>query len=438
MRIVYLHQYFVTPEQSGGVRSFEFATRLASRGHEVHVVSTARTESRASQWETEQRNGLFVHRIAIPYSNEMAYARRVLAFAQFVLPAAAKTRAIRPDLIFATSTPLTIALPAIIAKLGKRIPMVFEVRDAWPDVPIQLDILRNPILQRSARILEHLAYASSAHVIALSPGMAQAVIASGYPSSQVGVIPNASDLQKSAVSTSIGSWRSEFSWAEEKKLIAYTGTLGYVNNPIYLAELSKAVSKLSDDIVFVVVGTGAQRELLERHAESIGVLGNVLQLLDPVPSECIPDILKDVEAGISTIRSEPILAANSANKFFNYLAAGRPVILNHGGWQAELLSEYAAGISVPGDDIDEAARQIVAFVGDHLALREAGQAARRLAEERFDREELFARFADILEGSAGLPRHETIWNTLRTLMAMRRSRNYLRAEQSEQLASRIA
>ena len=118
MRLVYLHQYFNTPQMSGGTRSYEMARRFVAAGHEVHVITSRRTgKAKAGdrQWTTTLEAGIQVHWCWVPYSNEMSLMRRMAAFVRFAVAAARRSVSIGGDAIFATSTPLTIAFPAIYA-----------------------------------------------------------------------------------------------------------------------------------------------------------------------------------------------------------------------------------------------------------------------------------------------------------------------------------
>src|SRR5690242_11088414 len=118
MRIVYLHQYFATPKMAGGTRSYEMARRLAANGHEVHMVTsrTSGDDNRAfPRWDVEVVDGIHVHWLPVRYENRMTYRRRMVAFALFALFASHRARRLQGEVVFATSTPLTIALPAIAA-----------------------------------------------------------------------------------------------------------------------------------------------------------------------------------------------------------------------------------------------------------------------------------------------------------------------------------
>lgn len=132
MRITYLHQYFNTPEMSGGTRSYEMARKLVAMGHEVNMITSWRENDGKTDWFETEEAGIHVHWIPVPYSNKMGFYERLRAFTKFAVYSSLKAIQLKSDIIFATSTPLTIAIPGVIASKINHIPMVFEVRDLWP------------------------------------------------------------------------------------------------------------------------------------------------------------------------------------------------------------------------------------------------------------------------------------------------------------------
>ena len=169
---------------------------------------------------------------------------RLTAFFEFAIRAARRARGIQGNVVFATSTPLTIAIPAVYAARRRRIPMVFEVRDLWPELPIAIGALKNPILRRAARMLERFSYSNSAAVVALSPGMAQGIVHAGYPREKIVVVPNASDLEFFQRNPSEGrEFRRRMGIGEDKILVGYLGTLGRVNGVSYLVRLAAALKR---------------------------------------------------------------------------------------------------------------------------------------------------------------------------------------------------
>lgn len=395
MRIVYLHQYFHTPGEVGGTRSFEMARRFVAAGHEVHVVTSDQGGGQGSwrDWEVE---GIQVHSLPVAYDNAMGFRRRLSSFLSFALRAGPRAAAVRPDVVFATSTPLTIALPAAWAKLRRRVPVVFEVRDLWPEMPIAMGALRNPVLRWAARRLERFAYAISDRVVALSPGMAAGVVATGYPEDQVVTASNACDVATFAVPPSQGqAYRESLAVLGAGPLVVYCGTFGRVNDVGWLADVARELLDRSDTQL-LVVGRGAEEARIVERARAAGVLDRNLHVLGPVPKQVVPSVLSAADVVLSLFAPIPEMEVNSANKFFDGLAAGRPVAINYGGWQADILRDRGAGLVLPHDDPAAAASALDALAHDPARLRRAGEAAHELARGEFDRDRLTGRVLDAL------------------------------------------
>lgn len=401
MRILYLHQYFVTPEMAGGTRSYEMARRWA-REHEVHIITAAahrNTDSRG--WQLRTIEGVQVHSYPVPYSNNMPFRERLAAFAAFAMRAGRQAVRIGGDLVFATSTPLTIAIPGAYASSRLGVPMVFEVRDLWPDVPIAMGVLRARFPIWLARRLEGFAYKRSAQIIALSAGMADGVAARGYPREKIHVVPNSADIDQFSVAADLESRVLKgFPGILNKPLLVYCGTLGDVNAVGYLAQVAAIVKRQGNKVHFLVVGSGKQEKLVREQAIHMGVLGVNFWMHPSVPKVEIPSILRAATASCSLVANIPELWANSANKFFDSLAAGRPVVINHGGWQADLINNANCGLVLDPTDYEYSAERLTAFMTDEVRVSEAGKRALRLAKSQFDRDKLARKLLSVLAGVA--------------------------------------
>jgi len=398
MRITYLHQYFNTPEMSGGTRSYEMARRLVAMGHEVNMVTSWREEGGERDWYETEEAGIRVHWLPVPYSNHMSYSERMRAFVRFAWQAARKAASIPADVVFATSTPLTIALPGAYAARKRKVPMVFEVRDLWPDVPIAMGALPNPVMRIGAKRLEDFAYRRSNRIVALSPGMKEGVVSSGVPPERVAVIPNSSDLELFDPDTADRQlFREVHPELGKGPLVVYGGTMGRVNGVGYLARIASAAKQHGSTIQFVVVGRGAEEEEVRKIASDEGVLGVNFHLYPPLPKKEMPNLLAAADVSVSLVINVEALWANSANKFFDALASGTPMAINHGGWQAELLRDTGAGLVLPPDAPEEAAARLEAFLSDREGLQGAGEAARELARSRFSRDDLAVQLERVLQ-----------------------------------------
>jgi glycosyltransferase involved in cell wall biosynthesis len=349
MQVIYLHQYFNTPDMMGGTRSFEIGRRLVAAGHTVDIVTSWREASEKKDWFITEEEGMRVHWLPVPYSNYASYGSRLVAFIRFAVAAARRAAGLEGDVIFATSTPLTISIPAVYAARRKKVPMVFEVRDLWPELPIAVGALTNPVSKWAARKLEKFSYENASRVVALSPGIAAGVVDAGYPESSISIVPNSSDLDLFNLDSSSGmEFRRKLAIDDNVILVGYTGTIGRINGVGYLVRLAAAL-KADTRFRFVVVGDGQERPQVEALAADLGVLQNNFLLLPGMTKEEIPQVLSAVDIALSLFLPIREMESNSANKFFDALAAGCCVAINYGGWQAELLKEAAAGIQLSSD-----------------------------------------------------------------------------------------
>jgi glycosyltransferase involved in cell wall biosynthesis len=379
MRILYLHQFFITREGVGGTRSYEFARRFAARGHGVRMVTAGGGARMVDGIEVVGVRGGYSDYVS---ATAVSYPRRMLAFARFAVAAtAAVLRGPRPDVIYATSPPLTMALPAMAASLRWRAPLVFEVRDLWPEAPIQMGALRNPLARRAARALERFVYARSDRVIALSPGIRDAVISAGVPAPSVALVPNAADLDL------FGGAQDD----RERFTVSYFGTMGEANDLSAVLDAARLVT----DARFVLMGDGKRRADLERDAPT-----NVEFPGPARAKEEVAALAAASHACLTLFKDVPVLATNSPNKLFDTFAAGRPAIVNMDGWMRELVEHNEAGLYVRAGDAGDLAEKL-AWLRDHPEEAERlGRNARALAEREFGRDELAERALAVLEEAA--------------------------------------
>jgi glycosyltransferase involved in cell wall biosynthesis len=373
MQILYLHQFFITRAGVGGTRSYEFARRFVARGHRVRMVTAGDGHSTVDGIDVVGVPGAYSDYMSATASSDR---ERMLAFGRFAAGAtAAALRGPRPDVIYATSPPLTIALPALAAAARWRAPLVFEVRDLWPEAPIQMGALANPRLQRHARSLEREAYKRARRVIALSPGIRDGVIGAGVPAGKVVLVPNASDLDL-------------FQPADppERFLVSYFGTMGEAND----LSLAIEAARLLPDMPFVLMGDGKRRAELERSAPP-----NVSFLGPAASKDEVAALAARSGACLTFFKDVPVLATNSPNKLFDTFAAGRPAIVNMDGWMRQLVQDNDAGFYVR--DASDLAQKLAWLRAHPEEVERMGRNGRALAEREFGRDLLAGRVLDVLE-----------------------------------------
>lgn len=396
MRILYIVQHFAAPTQAGGARPYENARRLVSRGHEVTLLCGASDHITDTDLAIVREAGIAIHRAPVEYRSRMSYFQRLMSFRAYMTWATATGKQLpRPDLVFASSTPLTIGEIGRRVAAHHQVPFVFEVRDLWPEVPITLGALNNPLLRWSARRMARRVYAAAQHVVALSPDMRRQIIAAwGVPAERVTVIPNCSDTTFFGSREPRERERERLQW-DGKFVCTHPGAMGLVNGLDYVLDCARVLDARGvTDILLALVGDGARKPHLAARIAAEGIKSAVLS--DPIPKRAMPALLAAADVGLVTVAPLPFLETNSANKFFDFLAAGLPTIVNYGGWQAAELKESGAGLSVDPHDPACLADALIHLRDNPDARTAMGQAARRIAEERFDRDKLVAQLDHVL------------------------------------------
>ncbi len=391
MHIAYLHQYFNTHDMPGSTRSFELARRLVARGHTVDMITSWRGPTSERGWFESEEQGVRVHWLPVPYSNVMSYRERISAFLRFASASAARAATTRADLVYATSTPLTIALPGAWASARLDAPMVFELRDLWPDVPVSMGVISNPLLIAAARRLERFAYKRAAAVVVLTPTMRDFVSGKGVPLERISVVPNGADPSRFPELAPVGR-------EERAPTLLYCGALGPAHGPEYLLDLAEAFRSASLGVRIVVAGEGKLRPDLEARAKGAGLGDEHIRFVGEVPQDDVPGLYAQADASVMTMADCELLYRHSVqNKFFDSLAAGRPIFANYRGWASELAERFQAGAVLPRRNPDAAASLIAKRLGDAEWLLHAGQSSRELLLKHFDFENLTSTLEATLE-----------------------------------------
>ena len=404
MRVLYLHQYFSTPDGSGGLRGYHQANALAAAGHDVHVVcATAgkHVTGLSGPFERGRRSGpvgaLRVTEIDLAYSNHDPLPVRAAKFARYAWHASVMALREPCDLVFATSTPLTAAVPGIVARVLRRRRFVFEVRDLWPEVPVGMGLIRNRALIGALSALEWCAYRAAVGVVGLSPGMVVGIRRRAPATTPVALIPNGCDLELFDPATAVPA---ELPGVGDDAVVAvYTGAHGRANGLDALVDAAAELERRGEPRLRVVlVGEGSEKARLHERAARDAPTACVF--LPPVRKAALPGVLARADAAIvSFANREVFYYGTSPNKFFDYIAAGRPVVVNHPGWISDLVAEHGLGATAAPDDPGALADALQALARDPERER-FGRSARRLAETEFARAALVARFVDFVERAA--------------------------------------
>ena len=398
MKVIYLHQYFCTPSMSSGTRSYEMARRLVKKGHKVYMISSKHSHSEIKERNFSIEEGVHVWWLPVKYSNNMNFIQRIYSFIVYCIYAYIIGRKLNYGLVLASSTPLTVAIPGIFLSKIRKVPFILEVRDLWPAIPIKLRIIRNVLLIKLSQYLERISYRLSDKIIALSYGMRDGIINTGINKSKITVIPNGSDIELFNInSKSDIGFIDQIDWINtDRDIIIYTGAIGKINGLSYMAFMAEEMIKLNPNVLFCIIGDGVEKDKVNLLAKKLGIMNNNFYMVPKMSKKKLPQILSISTVLTSFVINEKILWNNSANKFFDGLAAGKPLMINYGGWQADLLNEYDAGIVVSPDDPIIGAKKLNNLLQDKQRLQNMGQAGLELAKTVFNRNELYKSFENVL------------------------------------------
>jgi len=381
---------------SGGVRSYDIAHYLVENGHTVHMITSMRDLSDKDRWSFTNENGINVHWLSMSYSNKFSFLKRLKAFFLFAVYSAKKGSSLDGDIIYASSAPLTIAIPALYISWKKSIPIVFEVRDLWPAVPIAMGVLKNPFLKYLAKNLEKYIYKKSKAVIALSEGMKNGVVDAGYDENKVFVIPNFSNNEMFNSDLTGGKFQVKRKWLKNSPLLVYTGTFGLVNGVSFLVDIAEQLIFLNSNVKILLLGHGIEFESVKSYAIEKNVLNTNLFIEPSINKEELPEVLSAASLASNLVIDVPELWNNSANKFFDALASGTPVLINGSGWQADLINKTNTGIVTYGLSIEQSAKAVNDFLNNEDLLKESSINALNLSKEFFDKDKLVMQVEEVL------------------------------------------
>lgn len=393
-KILYIHQYFKTPEQPGGTRSYWLAQELMKNGYEVTMLTT-----NSKQQEKERvydADGIKIVSYGVFYNQSMGVKERLKSFSDFMVKSTRYTLKHNKDydFIFATSTPLTVGVPALLAKWFKKKKYIFEVRDLWPEVPIQMGAIKNPIIIRFTRWLEKIIYKNAEHVIALSPGMQNGVV-KYIPKEKTSMIPNMAKIGKFWSREKNRELEQELGLNPDSFKIIHFGSLGLANGAETIIESAKL---LKDDksVEFLFMGGGSTEGKLKEECQKYQ-LTNV-KFLGRFPMKETSEIVNMCDVSLVSFKDLPILYTNSPNKLFDSLSAGKPIIVNSAGWTKQMVEEQGCGIYVNPNEPQELVEKIL-FLKEHPKVVEGmGRNSRKLAETIYDKSILCKQFVEVISG----------------------------------------
>lgn len=401
MHILYIQQILNFPEASGNCRTYEMAKGFVQAGHQVTLLTSSATFPSESFEEIPQsfpciiqREGINLLVIAGSYSHFMGFFKRIIAFLLFWIRAQKAGKSVSGvDRVLAYTPPLTVGFLGLRLARFHKAPLALEVADVWPDVPIGMNIIRNPILAHILRRFAKHLYHKAELLLPYSEGMKAQLLSYRLPQENIQVLHNGANLSEWPYSSP--SLRTG-----ERIRLVYAGTLGQANEVKQLIDAAALLDSWDlPPYQLIIIGEGNREAFVKEYAQ----LSNVPQVIfyPWMKRVQLRSWFASAHIGVISFAPYPVLEANGATKFFDYLANGLPVVLNYQGWQAEYLRTYNCGLSSPQGDLEAFCRNIKQLMKSPSIRNEMSQNARLLVKAKFDRKLLFSNTIRCLEELGG-------------------------------------
>ena len=391
MKILYIHQYFRTPLEPGGTRSYWIAQELIKEGHSVTMLTTSSTIK--NKIERKIIDGINVIYLRVPYNQKMSIFQRLISFFSFMIKSSYYSlREKKVDLVVATSTPLTIGFPALVLKKIKRVPYLFEVRDLWPEVPIQMGALKSNLVRNLAIWFEKTIYKNAKHIIALSPGMEKGVL-KYEKQEKVSMIPNMAKIDAFYPRSKNIELVEKLGLKKDSFKLIHFGALGIANGIDTIIE-SATLLKDDDSIEFIFIGGGSTEEAMKNKCKNNNL--NNVHFLGRYAMQETSEIVNLCDVSLVSFLDLPILYTNSPNKLFDSLSAGKPLIVNSAGWTKDLVEKYKCGYYSNPKEPSELVTIIKELQNEPEKMKIMGENSRKLAENEYDKSILCAKFVNVI------------------------------------------
>ncbi len=379
MRILFIHQYFCPPNGYGNNRSYEIAKYWVQEGNEVIMLTSSAHFPKNhpihhKNSHFEDIDGIQTYILNVPYSHYFGFIKRILAFLKFYFKSYQLIKKIeKTDLIYASSTPPSVGELGRIWSKKWDVPLIFETVDVWPDVPEQMKILNNQWILKYLHTKVEKIYEHSSKIIALSPDMKRQIIEHHVSESKIYVSYNGTNTDYF------------YPIPKNNKIpkVIYAGAVGKVNDVSNFIEAAKSLENQAD---FILIGNGNEALKIQKIIQKLKPLS--LTWNTWIPKNEVHPYIASCDIGVSTIANYKVLEANSANKFYDYLACGLPVVNNYEGWQKEFLMENNCGLSSKLGNLKEFIQNLEYLIGNPIVRNQMSLKARNVAVSNFHRKDL--------------------------------------------------
>ncbi|SIO55397.1 Glycosyltransferase involved in cell wall bisynthesis [Singulisphaera sp. GP187] len=406
MHICILYQHYLRPGDAGHNRFNDYARIWSDLGHKVSVITGQASymtglkepEYRRRACVLEKDGDVDVYRMYVPDRANESFSRRAFSYLAFALSSAWGYRKLeRPSVLLCSSPPLFTGLGMLLIHRFSRVPIVFEVRDLWPESAVTTGVVRSQRMIRLMYGIERRCYAAATRLNVLTEAFRENILARGLAdASKVWFIPNGVDVEQQRPELRSDQLRRELGW-DGRYVVLYSGAHGVANR---LSQLVEAADLLRDtpNVLIATVGAGMELEPLRAQVRERGLTNIVLH--GPRPREEMPAITASADACAAVLQKNDTFRTVYPNKVFDSMACGRPIVLGIDGVARDLVERAGAGFFAEPENPEALAAVIRRLQSDPAQADEIGRRGREYVTQHFDRRQLALRYLDHLESVA--------------------------------------
>jgi colanic acid biosynthesis glycosyl transferase WcaI len=378
-RILLLTQWF-DPEPT--FKGLVFARELIRQGFEVEVVTGFPNypggklyPGYSLKWlQKESIDGVLVTRVPLYPSHDQSAIRRVLNYVSFATSALLYILmgAKKPDVIYAYHPPLTIGIVAVFIRFIRRVPVVYDIQDIWPDTLRVTGMIANPsALSLVGKVCDWV-YRHVDHIVVLSPGFKRLLVERGVADHKIDVIYNWCD--EASLSFPAGAVPATFPGCDKFRIL-FAGNMGKAQALDAVLDAAQLVVRQCPQICFVFLGGGVDLESLKQDAKK-NELSNV-HFLPAVPMAEVSSILAEADALLVHLKKDPLFRITIPSKTQAYMAVGKPILMAVDGDAAELVKEGNCGVMAESQNPESIAAAAIKLYRSDTSVRIAmGESSR--------------------------------------------------------------
>jgi glycosyltransferase involved in cell wall biosynthesis len=411
VKILYVSQYFPPEMGAPAARVAELSCYWAQERHEVtvltgfpnHPTGIVPAQYRHKFWRLiarEKTNGVNVIRTwLLPFPNRRTY-ERILNYSSFCISAAVTglfTQ--RPDAVIASSPQLLVGLSGWWLARCKRARFIFEVRDLWPESLAAVGVgSTNSLVYRALARIARFLYRNADHIVVVTPAFKEYLVQHWQVAPEkISVIENGVEAElfsprtESALRTEVG--------ADGKFVVSYIGTMGNAHGLQMLVEAAAQLQDSAPNIMFLLVGEGAEKEKLVSLVQSRDLTN--LRFVDQQSRQKIPAYICASDACVVVLKKNEIFKTVIPSKMLEFMSCARPVILGVEGQARKIIEEARAGICIEPGNPSELAQAVLRLAGDEQLRETLGRNGRRHVVQNFSRHQTAMAYLEVLNALAG-------------------------------------